>query len=232
MLEAYQAWADYDVMRELTRDVILEVASAVHGRAIARRFDALGNPFDVDLDVPWPTVTVHAAVGEALGSHITPDTPADRLRAAAEQHGIRLPAETSAGALVVELYEQLVEPSTATPTFYTDFPLEVSPLARAHRDDHRLAERWDLVAFGMEIGTAYSELINPIDQRERLTKQSIRAAGGDPNRMQIDESFLTALEYAMPPTGGLGIGVDRLVMLLTGTNIRQTLSFPFVRGHP
>ena len=232
MLEAYQAWADYDVMRELTRDVILEVASAVHGRAIARRFDALGNPFDVDLDVPWPTVTVHAAVGEALGSHITPDTPADRLRAAAEQHGIRLPAETSAGALVVELYEQLVEPSTDTPTFYTDFPLEVSPLARAHRDDHRLAERWDLVAFGMEIGTAYSELINPIDQRERLTKQSIRAAGGDPNRMQIDESFLTALEYAMPPTGGLGIGVDRLVMLLTGTNIRQTLSFPFVRGHP
>jgi lysyl-tRNA synthetase class 2 len=134
--------------------------------------------------------------------------------------------------MIMELYEELVEGQTALPTFYTDFPVETSPLTRVHRDDPRLSERWDLVAFGAEIGTAYSELIDPIDQRERLTTQSLLAAAGDPEAMQIDESFLTALEYAMPPTGGLGLGVDRLVMMLTGTNIRSTLAFPFVRPEP
>ena len=207
------------------------MATAVHGRPIARRPDENGRPGTVDLEPAWPTVTVHAAVGYALGAPITPDTPLERLRAAAERHGIPPAAPASAGALVVDLYEQLVEPNTTTPTFYTDFPIEASPLARTHRGDPRLAERWDLVAFGMEIGTAYSELSNPIDQRERLTSQSIHAASGDPTRMQVDESFLTALEYGMRPTGGLGIGVDRLVMLLTGTKIRQTLAFPFVREH-
>ena len=230
-LEAYQAWADYHVMRRLTRAVILEVAIAVHGRPIGRRLDEHGYPFDVNLDVPWPNITVHSAVGDALGAHITPDTPAHLLRAAAEHHGIRLPAGLSASALVLEVYEQLVEPNTTTPTFYTDFPVEASPLARAHPDDDRLAERWDLVAFGMEIGTANTELTNPIDQRERLTAQSLLAGGDDPNSVRVDEPFLTALEYAMPPTGGLGIGVDRLVMILTGANIRQTLTFPFVRQH-
>jgi lysyl-tRNA synthetase class 2 len=115
------------------------------------------------------------------------------------------------------------------PTFYLDFPTDVSPLTRQHRDDPRLAERWDLVAFGMELGTAYSELVDPTEQRRRLTEQSLRAAGGDPEAMELDEDFLTALEYAMPPTGGLGLGVDRLVMLLTGRSIRETLPFPLVR---
>jgi lysyl-tRNA synthetase class 2 len=127
------------------------------------------------------------------------------------------------------LYEALVEKQTVEPTFYLDFPTETSPLTREHRHDPRLAERWDLVAFGAEIGTAYSELIDPVDQRHRLTEQSIQAAAGDPEAMQVDEGFLSALEYAMPPTGGLGIGVDRLVMMLTGASIRQTLAFPFVR---
>ena len=108
----------------------------------------------------------------------------------------------------------------------------MSPLTRGHRDDPRLAERWDLVAFGMEIGTAYSELVDPIEQRRRLTEQSVKAAGGDPEAMELDEDFLQALEFAMPPTGGLGIGLDRLVMLLTGAGIRDTITFPLVRPHP
>jgi lysyl-tRNA synthetase, class II len=106
----------------------------------------------------------------------------------------------------------------------------VSPLTRQHRDDPRLAERWDLVAFGTELGTAYSELIDPVEQRRRLTAQSLLAAGGDPEAMQLDEDFLQALEYAMPPTGSLGIGVDRVVMLLTGRTIRETLPFPLTRA--
>jgi lysyl-tRNA synthetase class 2 len=131
--------------------------------------------------------------------------------------------------VLLELYERLVEATTEAPTFYLDFPTEVSPLTRAHRKDPRLAERWDLVAFGAELGTAYTELIDPVEQRRRLTAQSLRAAGGDPEAMELDEDFLGALEYAMPPTGGLGLGVDRLVMLLTGRSIRETLPFPLVK---
>ncbi len=145
------------------------------------------------------------------------------------RHGVRVPQDPTPGMLVAELYDELVEKQTIEPTFYLDFPLETSPLTRVHRRDRRLAERWDLVAFGAELGTAYSELVDPIDQRERLTEQSMRAAAGDPEAMQVDEAFLSALEYAMPPTGGLGIGVDRLVMTLVGGTIRQTLAFPFVR---
>ncbi len=131
--------------------------------------------------------------------------------------------------MVLEMYEHLVESVTVAPTFYTDFPTEVSPLTRAHRDDPRLAERWDLVAFGMELGTAYTELIDPVEQRRRLTAQSLLAAGGDAEAMELDEDFLHTLEYAMPPTGGLGMGVDRLIMLLTGRTIRETVPFPLVK---
>jgi lysyl-tRNA synthetase class 2 len=127
------------------------------------------------------------------------------------------------------MYERLVEKQTVEPTFYRDFPVEVSPLTRQHRSDPRLAERWDLVAFGTELGTAYSELVDPVVQRERLTAQSLLAAGGDPEAMQLDEDFLLALEYAMPPAGGMGMGIDRLMIMLTGENIRETILFPFVR---
>ena len=118
---------------------------------------------------------------------------------------------------------------TVEPTFYRDFPVEVAPLTRQHRDDPRLAEQWDLVAFGTEIGTAYSELVDPTEERARLTAQSLLAAGGDLEAMQLDEDFLRALEYGMPPTGGMGMGIDRLLMMLTGENIRETILFPFVR---
>jgi lysyl-tRNA synthetase, class II len=231
-LEAYQAWADYNDMRDLTRELIIEVATAVHGRPIARRPTEDGGWQEVDLSGDWPTISVHEAASRATGVELTTATSVDKLRVVCDEHGIMVPARATAGAMVLEIYDELVEGPTEAPTFYTDFPLETSPLTRVHREDPLLSERWDLVAFGAEIGTAYSELIDPVDQRERLTIQSLLAAAGDPEAMQVDESFLTALEYAMPPTGGLGVGVDRLVMMLTGTNIRSTLAFPFVRPDP
>lgn len=228
-VEAYQAYADYTVMRELTRELILDAAVAMHGAPVAMRPDGSGSLHRVDLTAAWPIIPVHRAVSDAAGVDVGPGTSLADLQQLCVTHGLNSPADASGGDLVLRLYEHLVEKSTIYPTFYTDFPVETSPLTRRHRTDPRLAERWDLVAFGAEIGTAYSELVDPIDQRERLTEQSLRAAAGDPEAMQLDEGFLTALEYAMPPTGGLGLGVDRLVMLLTGASIRATLAFPFVR---
>jgi lysyl-tRNA synthetase class 2 len=183
----------------------------------------------VDLAVPWPVVPVHEAVSKATGTELTPATGRDDVLAVCRAHGVHVPLRATVGEAVVALYEALVEPRTTTPTFYTDFPVETSPLTRPHRSDPRLAERWDLVAFGAELGTAYSELIDPVEQRRRLTEQSLRAAAGDAEAMQLDEDFVSTLGYAMPPTGGLGLGVDRLVMLLTGGTIRSTLTFPFVK---
>ncbi|MER7251873.1 bifunctional lysylphosphatidylglycerol synthetase/lysine--tRNA ligase LysX [Kribbella sp. NPDC000426] len=223
-VEAYQPYADYHVMRELTRELLIEAATAVFGKPVVRRADG-----EIDISGEWPVITVHEAVGRAAGVDLDPNTPVERLRELCAEHGVHTTFEMSAGELVLELYDELVEPNTTFPTFYTDFPLETSPLTRNHRSDPRLAERWDLVAFGAEIGTAYSELVDPVEQRRRLTEQSLKAAAGDPEAMSLDEDFLSALEYAMPPTGGLGIGVDRVMMMLTGQNIRSTLAFPFVR---
>ncbi|MHA6804033.1 bifunctional lysylphosphatidylglycerol synthetase/lysine--tRNA ligase LysX [Salinifilum ghardaiensis] len=228
MLEAYQAHADYAVMRQVCRQLVLAAASAALGTTVLQQPGPDGQLAKVDLAADWPVVPVHEAVSRAVGEPVTPDTPVRRLRGIAERSGVRCTAD-AAGELVLELYEQLVERHTTAPVFYTDFPIEVSPLTRQHRADERLAERWDLVAFGTELATAYSELIDPVEQRRRLVEQSRLAAGGDPEAMQLDEDFLDALEYAMPPTGGLGMGVDRLVMLLLGKSIRETLPFPFVR---
>ncbi|MDF0532054.1 bifunctional lysylphosphatidylglycerol synthetase/lysine--tRNA ligase LysX [Tsukamurella sp. 8F] len=228
-LEAYEAYGDYTTMRVLTREVILAVAEAVNGRPVALRPDADGTLREVDLTPEWPVVTVHSAVSRACGVELTPGTPRDQVAAVCERFSVEAPPEVDAGKLVMELYEALVEKQTRFPTFYCDFPVEVSPLARRHRDDPRLTEQWDLVGFGAELGCAYTELTDPIDQRERLTRQSLAAAAGDAEAMQLDESFLDALTYAMPPTGGLGLGVDRIVMLLAGVNIRATLAFPFVK---
>lgn len=228
-LEAYLPFADYTVMRTITADVIRSVSVAVNGAPVALRPTADGSLQPVDLSAPWPVIGVHEAVSAACGAAIGPETSAETLQAITRAHGIPVPDGTTAGEAVMQLYDRLVEPATVGPTFYTDFPLETSPLARTHRTDPRLSERWDLVAFGMEIGTAYSELTDPVDQRARLTEQSLRAAAGDEEAMEIDEDFLTALEVGMPPTGGLGLGVDRIVMMVTGAPIRAVLSFPFVR---
>ncbi|MEU1309369.1 bifunctional lysylphosphatidylglycerol synthetase/lysine--tRNA ligase LysX [Streptomyces cinnamoneus] len=229
MLEAYQAFADYDVMLELTRELIQQAAVAAHGSAIAVRTDGAGKRTEHDISGPWPVKTVYGALSEALGQEIGADTPVAALRACCDAAGVPHRPDDGRGDIVLELYERLVEERTTLPVFYKDFPTDVSPLTRPHRADPRLAERWDLVAFGTELGTAYSELIDPVEQRRRLTAQSLLAAGGDPEAMELDEDFLRALEYAMPPTGGLGIGVDRLVMFLTGLSIRETLPFPLVR---
>jgi lysyl-tRNA synthetase class 2 len=229
MLEAYQAYGDYRTMLDLARTLVQEAAVAANGCTVLRRARAGGPVSEVDIGGEWPVVTVNDAVAGALGEPVSAGTTRDQLAALADRAGVPYDPAWDRGALLLELYERLVEHRTGAPTFYTDFPTSVSPLTRAHRDDPRVAERWDLVAFGAEIGTAYTELTDPVEQRRRLTDQSLRAAGGDPEAMELDEDFLTALEYAMPPTGGLGLGVDRLVMLLTNLSIRETLPFPLVR---
>ncbi|MCW2802323.1 MAG: lysine--tRNA ligase [Propionibacteriaceae bacterium] len=229
MLEAYQAYGDYNTMRGLAHDLIIRAARESLGGLVVRGTDHTGAWHEVDLGQPWPVRTVNQAICAAVGEPVTADTSQDELVRIANRFSIQCDPQWSRGAVLLELYEHLVEDRTIEPTFYTDFPAEVSPLTRPHRDDPRLAERWDLVAFGAEIGTAYSELVDPVEQRARLTAQSLLAAGGDPEAMELDEDFLTALEYAMPPTGGLGMGMDRLVMMLTSTSIRETIAFPLVR---
>ncbi|OKL48935.1 lysine--tRNA ligase [Boudabousia liubingyangii] len=252
-LEAYRAGADYHDMQRLTEALIKAAATALYGQPACLRpqvpahLPKLEAPADqhqlllfarqelgeeagfVDLSAPWPVITVLDAISQAVGSEITLDTPIEELKAHCQAHGLALPATINTGELIGVLYDELVEAKTELPTFYTDFPVETSPLTRQSRKDPRLAERWDLVAFGMELGTAYTELTDPRIQRERLTRQSLAAAAGDPEAMSLDEDFLRTLELGLPGTGGLGIGMDRLVMFLTGTNIRQTLSFPFVK---
>ena len=165
----------------------------------------------------------------ALGEQVTVDTGADVLRRHAERVGVELRPGWGAGEVVLELFEKLVEHTLLEPTFVRDYPAEVRPLARPHRDDPRLAEAWDLMVAGSELSPAYSELADPVLQRERLLAQSLLAAGGDPEAMQLDEDFLRALEHGMAPTGGIGLGVDRLVMILLGVGIRETILFPLLR---
>ncbi|HUA31103.1 MAG TPA: bifunctional lysylphosphatidylglycerol synthetase/lysine--tRNA ligase LysX [Streptosporangiaceae bacterium] len=225
MLEAYEAYGDYTTIGTLTRELIQAAAVAAFGSTVVRHSD--GSEHDIGGD--WPYVGVHEAVAEALGEDVTPDTSEQRLRELSAKAGIHQEPKWNRGQVLLELYEHLVEARTVSPTFYRDFPVEVSPLTRQHRSDPRLAERWDLVAFGAEIGTGYSELVDPVAQRERLTAQSLQAAAGDPDAMQLDEDFLRALEYGMPPSGGVGVGIDRILIMLTGASIRETVLFPLVR---
>lgn len=228
-LEVYETYGDYNTMRVLTQQLIQEAAVAIHGEPIARRPDRDGKIVEYDLSGNWPVKTMCQAVSEALGEEVTADTPTAELLRHAERVGAELGEHPTWGAALEGIYEELCEGQTTTPVFYTDFPKENAPLTRPHRSDGRLAEKWDLVIFGAEQGTAYSELVDPVDQRERLVTQSLLAAAGDAEAMQVDEDFLEALEYGMPPTGGMGLGVDRLVMNLTGLSIRDTILFPIVR---
>ena len=228
-LEVYETYGDYSTMRVLTQELIQAAATAVHGSPVARRPDADGNVIEYDLSGDWPVKTICEAVSEALGEEVTADTPIEELLRHGERIGLELDLDPSWGFVLEEIYASLCEGQTTTPVFYTDFPKENAPLTRQHRRDPRLAEKWDLVIFGSEQGTAYSELIDPLDQRERLVSQSLLAAAGNAEAMQVDEDFLEALEYGMPPTGGMGLGVDRLVMNLTGLSIRDTILFPIVK---
>jgi len=225
MLEVYEAYADYMTMATLTRELIQRAAKDALGGTQLHRADGT----EADIGGDWPVKSVHGAVSEALGEEVTPDTSEQHLRVLAERAGVPGEPKWNRGQVLLEMYERLVERRTVMPTFYRDFPVEVSPLTRAHREDPRLAERWDLVAFGTELGTGYSELVDPVEERARLTAQSLLAAGGDPEAMVIDDEFLQALEYGMPPTGGMGMGIDRMLIMFTGETIRETILFPLVR---
>lgn len=225
MLEAYQAYGDYDTMAELTQALVREAATALGSLLVP---DGRGG--ELDLAADWRHATVHELVSAAVGEPIDPETAAERLRGFAERRGIEVSPDADSGRIVLTLYEKLVEPELREPTFVRDYPVSVRPLARPHRRDPQLVEAWDLVIAGRELAVAYSELADPVEQRRRLVEQSLLAAGGDHEAMQLDDDFLRALEYGMPPTGGLGLGVDRLLMLLTGTpSIRETITFPLVR---
>jgi lysyl-tRNA synthetase, class II len=228
-LEMYQAYADYQDMRLLTQEMIQEAATAAFGEPVARRVQPDGTIREYDLSGEWRHITVVDAVSEKLGEHIHADTPIEAMRAHAGRHGIEIDQHWTWGAVLEALYEELCEDSTELPTFYMDFPKEIAPLTKEHRDDPRFAEKWDLVCWGAELGTAYSELNDPVDQRARFHAQSLLAAAGDLEAMVIDEDFLQALDFGMPPTGGQGMGIDRLVMTLTGMNIRETILFPMVK---
>lgn len=228
MLEAYQAGGDYSTMRDLTRNLVVTAAEAALGTTVVRGTVG-GVEHEIDLADEWTTTSLTEAVSEKLGVEVTTATDIETMRAHARAVGIEPRLSWGWGTLLQEIYEEVAESSTITPTFYTDFPAETSPLTRQHRHDPMLAEKWDLIVFGSELGTAYSELVDPVIQRQRLTAQSLAAAGGDPEAMALDEDFLVALEHGMPPAGGLGMGLDRLVMLLTNQSIRSTITFPLAK---
>jgi lysyl-tRNA synthetase class 2 len=225
MLEAYQSYATYDDIGALTRDLVIGCVRAVFGSESVTHADGTTH----DLSGPWREVALHEAVSEAVDREVTLDTPVEELRTVAAKFDVELPESASAGEIVLELFEKLVEHTLIEPTFVRDYPVEVRPLVRAHRADPRLAECWDLVVFGTELATGYSELVDPVEQRARLEAQSLRAAAGDPEAMRVDDDFLRAMEYGMPPTGGMGMGIDRLLMTLTGLGIRETILYPLVR---
>jgi lysyl-tRNA synthetase class 2 len=224
MLEAYQAYGDQFTMMELTRGLVIDAARAV-GRTVVPARDGS----EIDLEAEWRRAPILDLVSEALGDEITVETPAEKLRKYAEDREVELQPKWGAAEIVVELYEKLAEHSLIQPTFVMDYPSAVKPLAKPHRSKHGVNEAWDLIINGVELAPAYSELNDPVVQRERLEAQSLLAAAGDPEAMELDEVFLKAMEFGMPPAGGMGLGVDRLIMLLTGAGIRETILFPLLR---
>lgn len=223
-LECYEIYADQFVMAERIQEIILNAADAVGaGRQIETSRGT------INLDGEWRWLGVYPGLSAAVGSEITPDTTADELRSVATAHEVKFDPKWDAQKLVIELFGEIVEPTLIDPTFVYDYPPAAQPLARPHRSRPGVIEAWDLIIGGMERGTAFSELIDPVVQRERLTEQSLLAAGGDDEAMQLDEDFLRALEYGAPPMGGIGLGIDRLVMLFTDAGIRETILFPLLK---
>ncbi|HCN39785.1 lysine--tRNA ligase [Rothia sp. (in: high G+C Gram-positive bacteria)] len=222
-LECYEAYADQFVMAERMKEIIMSCADAVGVHQIETEAGT------IDLTGEWKWLGVYPGLSEVVGQEITPETTVDQLHAIAAQHEVAVDPKWDAEKLVVELFGEIVEPTLINPTFVYDYPPSAQPLARQHRSEAGLIEAWDLIIGGMERGTAFSELIDPVIQRERLTEQSKLAAGGDDEAMQLDEGFLRALEHGAPPMGGLGLGIDRLVMLFTGVGIRETILFPLMK---
>ncbi|MBV5243777.1 lysine--tRNA ligase [Mycolicibacterium sp. PAM1] len=229
MLETYQAYGTYDDSATVTRELIQEVAD----EAIGTRQVPLADGTEYDLDGEWQSLQMYPSLSEALGEEITPATPAEKLWQIADRLGVEIPRDRGYGhgKLVEELWEFTVGDMLWAPTFVRDFPVETTPLTRPHRSIEGVTEKWDLYVRKFELATGYSELIDPIIQRERFEAQARAAAAGDDEAMALDEDFLAALEYGMPPTTGTGMGIDRLLMALTGLSIRETVLFPIVRRH-
>ncbi|OIN78348.1 lysine--tRNA ligase [Mycobacterium malmoense] len=227
MLETYQTYGTYDDSAVVTRELIQEVAD----EAIGTRQLLLPDGSVYDIDGEWASIQMYPSLSAALGEEITPETTFDRLRAIAERLGLEIGPGYGHGKLVEELWEHTVGNTLIAPTFVKNFPVETTPLTRQHRSIAGVTEKWDLYLRGVELATGYSELNDPVVQRERFAAQARAAAAGDDEAMVLDEDFLTALEYGMPPCTGTGMGIDRLLMSLTGLSIRETVLFPIVRPH-
>lgn len=225
MLELYQAYADYTDLMELTESLVAELATELCGTT-KLSYDGR----DLDLSPPWPRATLTELVTEHTGHALDLDTPLDDLRALAAGYGATVERSWGPGKLLLEIYEKTTEARLWGPVFVCDYPQEVSPLARPHRSRPGYVERFEPIVAGRELGNAFSELTDPEDQRSRFEAQAAARAGGDDEAMALDEDYLRALEYGLPPTAGLGIGIDRLVMLLAGAaNIRDVILFPTLR---
>ena len=226
MLESYEAYGDYNTIGALTQDLVQKAAEDVLGTTVV----TLPDGEEYDLGGEWAQITMYGSLSEALGEEITPATSVEHLLVLAEKAEISLdPKKTNHGKLVEELWEHHVGDGLYAPTFVRDFPVETSPLVRDHRTVDGVVEKWDLYVRGFELATGYSELVDPVIQRRRFEAQAVLAAAGDDEAMALDEDFLEAMEYAMPPAGGMGMGIDRLLMALTGFGIRETILFPLVK---
>ena len=225
MLEAYQAYGDYHQMADLTQELIQKAALAVAGSTTVTWADGT----EYDLGGQWNRLGLYESLSDASGTRITPDTSVSDLESMAQKVGIEV-AQPTPGKYVEELWEHFVKESLTTPTFVMDYPLDTSPLVRAHRSIPGVVEKWDLYVRGFELATGYSELVDPVIQRERFLEQAKLGAKGDLEAMKVDEDFLRALEHGMPPTGGMGMGIDRLLMAITGLGIRETVLFPLVKS--
>ncbi|MEY4078545.1 MAG: hypothetical protein RIS80_314 [Actinomycetota bacterium] len=224
MLEAYEAYGDYNTMAHLTQKLIQNAAMDVFGTHQVVLEDGSVN----DLGGEWARISMFESLSAAAGVEITPDTPIAELKKLADKEGLEID-HPQHGKYVEELWEHFVKGDLVNPTFVMDFPVDTSPLVRNHRSQSGRVEKWDLYIRGYEQATGYSELVDPVIQRERFVEQVKLAAAGDPEAMKLDEDFLKALEFGMPPSGGMGMGIDRLLMSLTGLGIRETIMFPLVK---
>ena len=228
-LEAYEAYSDYNGMAELTRDLIQQAARDAFDLSEGEEIVRLADGTEYDLSGEWDRIDLYGSTSEALGEEITVETPRETLVKYAERIGLEVDDYAVSGKIVEDIFEELVASKLWAPTFVYDFPEDTSPLTRYHRSRPGLTEKWDLYVRGFETGTAYSELADPVVQRERFEAQALAAANGDPEAMVLDEDFLIAMEQGFPPCGGMGMGIDRLLMVLTGQGIRETIPFPLVK---
>ncbi len=225
MIESYQAYGDWRSIADLTRELVQNAAMAVAGSHVVTHHDGR----QADLGGKWREISLYDAISEGVGQSVTALTPIDELKTIAAKLGIKIDPKWITGKLAEEIFEHVAKDQLIAPTFVMGFPVDTSPLVRAHRDIPGVAEKWDLYVDGFELATGYSELIDPVIQRDRLVEQATLGAKGDLEAMQVDEDFLRAMEFGMPPMGGMGMGVDRLLMALTGLGIRETILFPLVK---